>query len=224
MRELLRRRAQAREHWDRDFLERHLEYMAGYALGLLEEAFGDPDPVVRSEAIKAYYYTTWAVGSMNNKLARFSDKDDAPSWTKYLRKEDEKVIKQQFVRLAVKGLEDEDKRVRVSCVNLLTYRKVESVLDAIKPLARDEDGDVRSAVLDYLSLFAEIIIGLLSDTNSKVSSRALRALEQSPTSPPLSLLKKAFAEVRGNNGMGLLRLLSEQEDANLPSALVPCHN
>lgn len=227
VRRLLRLRAAAKERRQRDFVECNFRYMAGHAEGLLEVASNDTDPVIRSQAVEAYHYTAWAVGSMNHYLDQFNKDRKLPEWAKNIKRADEKAAKEACVRIATAGLKDDDPRVRLSAVNVLTYRSAQSALEDIKKLATDQEDTVRSAALDYLSKFAaeplvaETILDSLSDPSDKVREKTLYALEKSPQPPPVSALKRAFLSTKGSIALRLLALLFEQEDLALPPVLLP---
>ena len=226
-RELLRLRARAKSLRDRSFVQGILRYSAGYALPLLEEAFRDPDPVVRSQAIQAYHYGVWAVGNLNAILNAAGGREGRPNWAEGLEKGDERGPQETCERLATAGLKDADAGVRLAAVKVLTWRKAESALGQVSKLTVDPDPAVRSVAQEYLSLFAsrgdvtETILASLSDADAKVQDEALAALEKSPRPPPLASLRPAFQSAKRPAALRLLALLVEQEDAALPSALLP---
>jgi HEAT repeat protein len=222
MRDFLRQRAAARTSRDRHYVEHTLEYMAGYALPLLEDALGDEDPVVRAQAMSAFRYGVWAVGNMNTKLSG----EKRPPWARNLVLGDKQAAQATLERLATRALQDNDAQVRVAAVNVLNWSDVESALPDVRDLANDGDPKVRSAVQDYLGKYAskpgvaDEILASLNDPSQEVRDKALAALENGPP-PPLASLQRAFQRAKGETALRLLALLFEQEDAALGGTLLP---
>lgn len=223
MRNLLKLRASAQQWRDKNFVEHTLEYMAGHALPLLEDALDDEDAVVRAQAIEAYSYGVWAVGNMNAKL---DYRKEPPGWAKDVVRGDQQAALATLVRLTTGILGDADARVRVSAVNVLNWKDIASALPEVKKLHNDPDPTVREAVQDYLSKYsaeadvAETIVASLEDPNGEVRNKALAALETGPHLPPLDCLKRAFNSAKGEAALRLLALLLEQEDATLGHTLL----
>ncbi len=222
MKGLLRLRAAARKLRDRHFVEHTLEYMAGYALPLLQDAAGDDDPIVRAQAILAYKYSVWAIGNMKAMLSG----GKRPQWAKDLVPGDQQAAQTTFERLATRALKDDGARVRLAAVNVLNWSDVESALLDVRKLADDSDPKVRSAVQGYLSKYAseasvaEDTFASLEDPSQEVRDKALAALATGPA-PPLASLQRAFQRAKGEVALRLLALLVEQEDATLGSTLLP---
>jgi HEAT repeat protein len=104
---------------------------------------------------------------------------------------------------------------------------IDPALPLVQKMAADEDAGVRSAAQKFLSYFASNqavargVAASLADPNPGVRAEALRALKSSHEPPPMETIEQAFAAARGEVGLGLIGLLHEREDANLPSRLSP---
>lgn len=229
VKELLILRADTTDWRQRHLVEGTFEYMAGAALSLLDLAAKDVDPQVRAQAIEQYRYSAWAVGNMKNKLDHAASRSDAESdigqWAKLVPAADEKAADEACVRTALTGLTDKDSLVRLSAVHVLTWIK-HGPADAVKQLTSDSDSHVRAAVQEYMALFggnkwsAETLVAAIRDPSEEVRNKAIEALETSPEPPPLATLKSGFAVAKGQTAIRLLTLLFEQEDENLPAALL----
>ena len=223
---LLRSRLKDSTGWrDRNFVDNTFKYLGGYVFTMLDAAFRDADPIVREQAVGVYPDAVWAVGNLNFYIDELSKNQPGVAWVLGLTKGDKDAAEQSCVRLAIAGLSDSSPRVRVRSLEVLTTREAEQAADAVKPLARDPDPDVRSAVQAYLSRFAgasdsaDAVVASLGDADPTVRKQAIIALEKSPKPPPISSLKHAFSTAKGDTALPLIELLFEQEDATLPSTL-----
>lgn len=223
---LLRSRLKDSTGWrDRNFVDNTFKYLGGYVFTMLDAAFRDSDPIVREQAVGVYPDAVWAVGNLNFYIDELSKNQPDVTWVRGLTKGDEDAAEQSCVLLAIAGLSDSSPRVRIRSLEVLTDKEAEQAFEAVKPLARDPDPDVRAAVQAYLSRFAdtpdsaEAVVASLGDADATVRKQAITALEKSPKPPPLTSLKQAFSSAKGDTALPLIELLFEQEDATLPASV-----
>jgi hypothetical protein len=201
-------------------------WLGGYGLPLFELASRDRDPIVRQQALLAWPAIIPSVGDLNRFLDQRDKEKSRPSWAANLTKKNEKDAEKTFSRLAITALRDPDAGVRVAAINVLKEKEIAAAFRRILNCAKDSDADVRAAAMGYLDQFTEktgaieTMAAALTDKAAQVKEAAITALEHSRTPPPRISLRRAFPSATGDIALRLMRLIFEQEDADLSKTLL----
>src|SRR5262249_23792512 len=132
-----------------------IHYLGGYGLPFLEAALRDSDAGVRACALYAAADMVHSAHLFNALVSGNWGTTTRPFWAIGLVEEDEKIVRQTAIRMALAGLNDVDAYVRVVSVDVLRQVGYKEALTAVKRHAEDPDSSVRSAVQKYLTKFAQ---------------------------------------------------------------------
>ena len=125
------------------------------------------------------------------------------------------------------ALRDESPAVRAEAVRLLGERERKDFLALTADMAADPSPEVRKALLACLVDFMDEpeavrrVADAVTDTDAGVRAEALSSLETSTAMPSVQVLTDLLHRVHGQEGVRVIALLRQQEDAGLPALLEP---
>ena len=183
IRDLLLLGSKAEEWRDRKYVEGTMMFMGCYVLPYLESAMKDSDPVVRQGAVLALFSLAWNAGELNFFIAHLIKDREGRDWAARVDKCDENHALRESIRLAITGLGDQDPRIRIAAISVLTQRAArESNLRGSREISkrsRESLSDEVRQLYDGIGLVdpaLPLIKKLSSDADPGVRSEAQKFL------------------------------------------------